>query len=219
MRILLIEADPVVARQLADALTRELIQVRTEVVAPETIEEDVVVIGLPDGDRHAICRALRAADPRRRIVMLTLDGTEAQSVAALEAGADHVVARQGVSGRELAVRLRTVARRKGGGPPARRLDEVVAGPLRVDLEARTVELDGAPIHLTDTELELLLALARRPDSLVARERLLTEIWGGRPIDERTLDSVVKRLRTRLGRTASARVETVRGAGYRLSVVG
>ncbi len=215
LRILLIEADPAVARRIGDGLLRERIDVRTVPTPSDelVVEEDVVVIGLPDGDRHAICRALRSRDPRRRIVMLTPEGSEPQAVAALEAGADHVLGREGVSARELAARLRAVGRRRGGArpePPA----VVTAGPLRVDPQERRVHVEGRPVHLAETELELLLALARRPDRPLGREALVGQIWGERAIDPRTLDSVVKRLRARLG-ASGARIETVRGVGYRL----
>lgn len=217
MRVLLIEADPVVAGRLTEELRGEFIEVRSIPVAPEgRIDVDLVLIGLPDGDRHAICRALRADHARQRIVMLAPEPTEAQSVAALVAGADHVIPRHGMSAREIAARLRAVGRRRGGAPLPRPSAVVEAGLLRVDPETRRVEVGGALVGVVGRELDVLVALARRPGHTVDRESLGREVWGERSVDSRALDSVVKRLRLRLGESAE-RIETVRGVGYRLRV--
>lgn len=214
MRVLLIEADPTVAARLRDGLGREGLAVRVVQAASDAgqIDDDLVLIGLPDDDRLALCRTLRAGDPGRRIVMLTPDGTERQFVAAFEAGADDALGRDGVSVRELAARLRAIGRRRSASvAPA---GVITAGRLRLDPELRQVEIDGRAIHVAPTELHLLLALCRAPGRVLAREVLLRRVWGDRQVEPRTLDSVVRRLRAQLG-PAGELVETVRGVGFRL----
>jgi len=112
---------------------------------------------------------------------------------------------------ELLARVRARLRR----PVLQRGDQLAAGPIRVDLAARTVEVDGAPVELTRVELEILAALARRPDAAVTRAALVdAALDPDRQGNERTLDVHVSRLRKKLGE-AGARIETVWGIGYRL----
>jgi DNA-binding response OmpR family regulator len=113
-------------------------------------------------------------------------------------------------------RIRTILRRversqqdNGGGSASRavlRLGEVEADP-----ETRRVHRAGQPVHLTPTEFDLLVFLARRPGQVFTREQLLHEVWGYRDgSGARTVDSHVRALRRKLGADV---IRTVHGVGY------
>jgi DNA-binding response OmpR family regulator len=218
VRVLLVEADPSVVRRIVDWLERDGLVVDTVAgpaeFATPVANYGVVVIGLPDGDRLALCRTLRADDRGARILMLVPDRTEAQSVAALEAGADDVLGREGLSTRELAVRVRALARRPRVKPRQEQSGILTVGCLQVDVEQGSVVVDGFRAQLSAVELAVLMELVARPGEVVHRADVVHRVWGTQPVEPRTVDTVVKRLRARLGEAGSM-VETVRGVGYRL----
>ncbi|WP_418605659.1 winged helix-turn-helix domain-containing protein [Georgenia sp. SUBG003] len=98
--------------------------------------------------------------------------------------------------------------------------------LRLDVDARTVELDGRPIHLTRSEFDLLAALLSAPNRVVSKNELVRELWGDgystgvevADADRRTVEVHLANLRRKLGEDASSPrfIETVRGVGYRLA---
>ena len=112
MQVLLAESDPTLERSLVDWLVRESFAVTSAPTLDEVDPAQVVVIGRVDG-WDAICRRLRREHPAIRIVVLA---ASQDVVTALEAGADDVLQRDGLSLRELALRLRAVGRRKGVAP-------------------------------------------------------------------------------------------------------
>src|SRR5207245_816806 len=97
-------------------------------------------------------------------------------VLGLELGADDYVVKP-FSGREVASRIRAVLRRTGLRPEeAAPAAALTAGPLRIDVAARRTFLDDTEVELTRKEFDLLVALARRPESVVTREDLMAEVW-------------------------------------------
>ena len=98
--------------------------------------------------------------------------------------------------------------------PAATDDAIRLGKLRIDPATREVTLEGAVVHLTPTEFDLLHRLAKSPHVVFARRRLLDEVWGYRVgSGERTVDSHVRAIRSKLG---SDLIRTVHGVGYALS---
>ena len=90
----------------------------------------------------------------------------------------------------------------------------VIGPLQLDVSRHLVTVKGRRIELTVTEFKLLSALAQRTGHVQSREQLLREVWEYEaPIDTRTVDTHMRRLRDKLG-VAAKYLETVRGVGYR-----
>jgi two-component system phosphate regulon response regulator PhoB len=179
---------------------------------------DLVLLDLmlPDLSGTEVCRHIKA-DPRTRhvpVVMLTAKGDEVDRVVGFEMGADDYVTKP-FSVRELVLRLKAVLRRAGpAGAPRERPPEQV-GPIRVDVEAHRVYVDGAEVQLTPLEFRLLATLMARLGRVQSREQLLEDVWEmSSEVETRTVDTHVKRLREKLG-SGRDLLETVRGIGYRL----
>jgi two-component system phosphate regulon response regulator PhoB len=179
---------------------------------PDLVLLDVM---LPDVSGTEICRQLKG-NPRTKhvpVVMLTAKGEEVDRVVGFELGADDYVTKP-FSVRELVLRLKAVLRRSGGARDAERPPEAV-GPVRVDVDAHRVFVDGAEVQLTPIEFKLLTTLMARLGRVQSREQLLEDVWEmSAEIETRTVDTHVKRLREKLG-SGRDLLETVRGVGYRL----
>jgi two-component system phosphate regulon response regulator PhoB len=152
------------------------------------------------------------------VIMLTARAEEADKVAGLDAGADDYLVKP-FSTNELMARIRAVLRRKA--PEALDTCVEVAG-LRLDPATRRVtrRIDGGTreVRIGPTEFRLLHFLMTHPERVHSRTQLLDRVWGDHVfIEERTVDVHVKRLRDALADVHCAQlVETVRGAGYRIS---
>src|SRR6185503_1718374 len=117
---------------------------------------------------------------------------------------------------ELVARVRALLRRSSGMLAERTLE---IGALRIDPGRRTVERDGRPITVTTLEFDLLYFLASRPGRVFSREALMEQVWGSdRVVDDRSIDSLVSRLRRKLEQDPSSPryLQTVWGAGYRFA---
>jgi DNA-binding response OmpR family regulator len=165
-------------------------------------------IGLPDIDGFDVCRTMKSFSDVP-VVMLTARGEEADRVAGLELGADDYVAKP-FSPRELMARVKAVLRRTdtGTGPTV-----VSAGDVDIDLQAREVSVNGAPVRLTQKEFDLLVHLISHPGVVYTREELLEHAWRlDYPGGTRTVDVHVAQLRRKLERPDI--IETVHGVGYK-----
>ncbi len=175
----------------------------------------VLDLMLPEIDGLEVCRLLRR-DPATAglpVIMLTAKATETDRIVGLEIGADDYVTKP-FSPRELVLRIKKVlARAAASDDPSGRLR---LGELEIDVGRHSVEVKGKPVTLTATEFKLLEVLVRRRGRVQTRDRLLQDVWGyENPIDTRTVDTHMRRLRERLGVTAYL-LQTVRGVGYRCS---
>jgi DNA-binding response OmpR family regulator len=178
---------------------------------------DLVVLDvmLPDGDGYTLCRQLRAAGSKARVLMLTARGLEDDLVTGLDAGADDYMVKP-YRLRELLARVRALLRRKSEPVPA--APQVLrCGTYRVDLRAREVFTDdGASVPLTRTEFDLLCFLLNHPGRAIPREEILSAVWGdGIAIDDHTVDNFVSQLKRKLG--PDVPIRTIRGVGYRLDL--
>src|SRR5262245_4628318 len=176
---------------------------------PEAVILDLV---LPDGTGIDVCRELRtwSAAP---VIVLSAVGEEREKVAALDAGADDYVTKP-VGIDELLARLRAVLRRKA--PSAGLV--ITIGELVVDLEKRTVDVAGEPVHLTPHQFELLRVLALNEGKLLTHRALLREVWGpGYGTESNLLHVNVSQLRRKIepDRAKPRYLLTEPGAGYRL----
>lgn len=184
----------------------------------QTIRPDLIILDhmLPVMSGVEVCRALRASVETADVpvIMLTARAAESDRVKGFECGADDYVTKP-FSMKELLLRVQTRLRRRS--PTVSAAQQIKLGDLALDLMNQTVWIDGAEIRLTSTEMKLLNMLARTPGQTVARQTLLKDVWQyNETSDTRTVDSHVRRLRSKLGALASY-VETVQGVGYRLTV--
>ena len=155
------------------------------------------------------------AHPRSKdvpIIMLTARGDEADRVAGLDAGADDYIVKP-FSTKELLARVRAVLRRKA---PEQVGEAISVAELTLDPATYRVTYAEQPLKLGPTEFKLLQFLMNSAERVHSRASLLDKVWGDHVyIEERTVDVHVKRLREALG-VAGTMVETVRGAGYRIT---
>jgi two-component system phosphate regulon response regulator PhoB len=173
----------------------------------------VLDLMLPEVDGLEVCKILRR-DPATAsipILMLTARAAERDRVLGLELGADDYVTKP-FSPRELVLRIKKLlARAKTAEEPAA---QIRLGDLEIDVPRHSVTIGGSSVALTATEFRLLEILARRRGRVQTRERLLQDVWGyDNPIDSRTVDTHMRRLREKIGDTAR-HLETIRGVGYR-----
>jgi len=146
------------------------------------------------------------------IIMLTARGDEADRVAGLDAGADDYIAKP-FSTKELLARVRAVLRRR---VPEEDGEVITIAGLSLDPSTHRVTFQEQALKLGPTEFKLLHYLMGHAERVHSRAQLLDKVWGDHVyIEERTVDVHVKRLREALT-LAGPMVETVRGAGYRLT---
>jgi len=171
---------------------------------------------LPGASGLALAKRWRAQARTRElpIIMLTARAEEADKISGLDAGADDYLVKP-FSPNELLARIRAVLRRKA--PEA--LDSAVElGGLKLDPATRRVTRDEQELKVGPTEFRLLHFFMTHPERVHSRAQLLDRVWGDHVfIEERTVDVHVKRLRETLAPARCAHmIETVRGAGYRLT---
>lgn len=193
------------------AMDSESAQRELDEILPDVILLDWM---LPGESGLALARRWRSAARTKAIpiLMLTARGDEADRVAGLDAGADDYIVKP-FSPRELLARIRAVLRRR---VPESAGGAVKLGDLQLDTDTYRVSWHDKPIKVGPTEFKLLQYLMRHPERVHTRGMLLDKIWGDHVyIEERTVDVHVKRLRESLG-DAGSMIETVRGAGYRMT---
>ncbi|MBN8490966.1 MAG: phosphate regulon transcriptional regulator PhoB [Burkholderiales bacterium] len=227
-RILVVEDEPAIAELVAINLRHAGHEVtlagdaRQAQLEVDAVLPDLVVLDwmLPGQSGLSLAREWRGAARTRAlpIIMLTARADEPDVVAGLDAGADDYVAKP-FSTNALMARVRALLRRKA--PQALDAAIELAG-LRLDPATRRVsrrmEDRVQEVRLGPTEFRLLHFLMTHPERVHTRAQLLDRVWGDHVfIEERTVDVHVKRLRDALSAVQCAHlVETVRGAGYRIS---
>ena len=176
--------------------------------SPDLVLLDLVMPGV-DG-RHLL-RALHAAQPATKVLVLSAEADVGARVELLEAGAVDFLGKPFAIRELLArVRARVSDGDQGGGP---RHDVLRVGPIALDVPARTLSVDGRQESLSHREFLLLRHLMSRADRVCSREELLSDVWGY-AYDPATnvVDVCVARLRHKLRRNV---IRTVRNVGYQL----
>jgi DNA-binding response OmpR family regulator len=201
---------------------------RTRAEAFDLLILDVMLPGL---DGVSLCRAIRADGPNREtpVLMLTVRDGESDKVLGLESGADDYLTKPfGV--RELVARIGAIMRRSArgavastapgadrrGGAGTRR---VSSRQLVLDAERREATVRGQPVELTKQEFDLLYRLAARPGIVLSRAALLQNVWSDDTyVTERTVDTVISRLRRKIERDPQdpELILTAWGVGYKFA---
>jgi len=173
----------------------------------------IIDLMLPDGSGVELSRRLREWT-QMPIIVLSAVGEEDAKVEALEAGADDYVTKP-FGTRELVARLGAALRRAGDAPgePAVEVDG-----LRIDLNDRVVQRDGAEVHLTPIEFDLLRTLVRHRGRLMTHRALLIEVWGPQYADDtQVLRAHIANLRRKIEPAGERRyIRTEPGIGYRFA---
>ena len=222
-QVLIVEDEPAIAELIAINLRHHgftpvcaedgpKAQTALDACVPDLIVLDWMLPGGKSG--LELARHWRS-QPRTKqvpILMLTARSDEPDKIAGLDAGADDYITKP-FSVQELLARIRAVLRRRA---PEQVAEPIDIGGLALDAATHRVSWQGQPLKLGPTEFKLLHYLMKHAERVHSRTQLLDKIWGDHVvIEERTVDVHVKRLREALG-SASAMVETVRGAGYRFT---
>jgi two-component system phosphate regulon response regulator PhoB len=223
-QILVVEDERPIREMIAFGLRRAGFEVREAADARSGRAEvanklpDLLLVDwmLPDTSGLEFTRALKRDRETRElpIIMLTARAEEGDKVAGLEGGADDYITKP-FSPRELAARVKAVLRRRA---PQMTDDMVQVGTLRLDPATHRVTAGGEQVHLGPTEFRLLHFLMTHPERVHSRTQLLDQVWGDHVfVEERTVDVHIRRLRKALEPSLQDRlIQTVRGAGYRLS---
>ncbi|MGF1605349.1 MAG: response regulator [Rhodothalassiaceae bacterium] len=220
MRVLLVEDDPDLQRQLKTALADAGYAVD---VAPdgeeghflgETEPYDAVVLdlGLPVLDGISVLERWRQENIKAPVLILTARDSWSEKVAGLDAGADDYLTKP-FKVEELLARLRALIRRSAGQASS----EFVVGPVRLDARNGKVWVDGEPVRLTAQEFKLLSYMMHHQGEVVSRTELTEHIYDQDfDRDSNTIEVFVNRIRKKI---AVPIIHTVRGLGYRLEVEG
>ena len=219
--VLVVEDEPTLATAIAQRITAEGWTARvagdgaSAVQAALQLKPDLVImdIMLPVMDGLEATKRIVAERPVP-VLILTARDDETDKVIGLGAGADDYMTKP-FSMRELIARCKALLRRVERAKVIAKNSEnekiLDFGSLVIDPAQRIVTVNGEQVHLTPTEFDLLATLARRPKSVLTREKLLEEVWDW--VDAsgtRTVDSHVKALRHKLG---ADMIRTVHGVGY------
>ena len=225
-RIALIEDDPDIAYTIRVNLRKEkryhVEHFASGIAALGALHErpfDLIILdlNLPDIDGLALCRELRSQEDTKKIpiIMLTARVEERDKLLGFEIGADDYITKP-FSMKELVARVSAHLRRVASFETSE--EEVFEQPgLRVDRARYEVVKDGAPVHLTKKEFDLLWLLIRNRSRVVTRDTILARLWDyDADVETRTVDVHIRSLRKKLG---EERIETVVGLGYRFRQPG
>jgi len=216
MRVLVVEDDADLNRQLSEALKEAGYVVDSAMDGEEghflgdTEPYDAVVldIGLPQMDGLSVLEEWRRAGKAMPVLLLTARDRWSDKVQGIDAGADDYVAKP-FHMEELLARLRALVRRAAGHSS----NEITAGPVRLDVKAGKVTVDGQAIKLTSHELRLLSYLMHHKGKVVSRTELTEHLYDQDfDRDSNTIEVFVGRLRKKLPEEV---IHTVRGLGYQI----
>ncbi len=217
MRILVVEDEPTLGRQLSEALRESGYAVDLaangqdglHLGQEETFDAVVLDLGLPLMDGLSVLRRWRAAGRKMPVIILTARDSWSDKVEGIDAGADDYLAKP-FHIEELLARIRGVIRRSVGAPSP----FLVWENVRLDTVAGRVSVDGATVSLTAQEFKILSWLMHHPNEVVSRTTLSEHIYSyNDDPDSNTIEVFIARLRKKM---PAGMIETVRGLGYRLS---
>lgn len=219
MRVLLVEDDKSTAKSIELALASEGIICDVVHLGEEGLEVgkiydyDIIILDLmlPDIDGYEVLLRLRSAKIKIPILILSGLSSAEQKIKGLGFGADDYLTKPFNRG-ELVARIQAIVRRSKGYSESL----IQIGKIAINIDSRTVEIDGKPMHLTSKEYAILELLALRKGTILTKEMFLNHLYGG--IDEpelKIIDVFVCKLRKKLSDATNGEnyIETVWGRGY------
>ena len=221
MHILLVEDNPVAAKSIEMKLLAEGHNVFSTDLGEDAVElttvydYDLVLLDLDLADMEGleVLRAIRAKKIRTPVIILTASGDVETKVKALTAGADDFITKP-FHKAELAARINAVVRRSRGHSES----VIRTGNIALNLDTRTAEVCGVPVHLTPSEYKVLDLLSLRKNSVLTKEMCLNHLYNGlREPEVKIIDVFICKLRKKLAAAAQGdnQIETVWGGGYML----
>jgi two-component system, cell cycle response regulator CtrA len=221
MHILLVEDNPVAAKSIELKLVAEGHNVFVTDLGEDAVEltsvydYDLMLLDLElsDMDGLEVLRAVRAKRIRTPVIILTASGDIETKVKALTAGADDFITKP-FHKAELAARINAVVRRSRGHSES----IIRTGNIALNIDTRTAEVCGTPVHLTPSEYKVLELLSLRKNSVLTKEMCLNHLYNGLKEPEvKIIDVFICKLRKKLAAAAQGdnQIETVWGGGYML----
>ncbi|HEU0223563.1 MAG TPA: response regulator transcription factor [Paracoccaceae bacterium] len=219
MRVLLVEDDPATSRSIEMMLSKANLNVYTTDLGEEGIDlarlydYDLILLdlNLPDMTGYDVLRQLRVSKISTPILILSgLDDTE-NKIKGLGIGADDYMTKP-FNSDELVARIHAIVRRSKGHAQS----IIETGKVRVNLDAKTVEVDGKPVPLTGKEYQMLELLSLRKGTTLTKEMFLNHLYGGMDEPElKIIDVFICKLRKKLAQATNGEnyIETVWGRGY------
>ena len=219
MRILLVEDDPATSRSIELMLTHANLNVYATDMGEEGIDlaklydYDLILLdlGLPDMTGHEVLKQLRLSRITTPILILSGDDDTESKLRGFGFGADDYLTKP-FHREELVARIHAIIRRSKGHSQSL----IKTGDVTVNLDAKTVEVRGAPVHLTGKEYQMLELLSLRKGTTLTKEMFLNHLYGGMDEPElKIIDVFICKLRKKLSQATGgeSHIETVWGRGY------
>ncbi len=219
MRILLVEDDPTTSKSIEMMLQNANLNVYATDLGEEGIDlaklydYDLILLdlNLPDMNGHDVLRQLRLAKVETPILILSGDDDTESKLKGFGFGADDYMTKP-FHRQELIARIHAIVRRSKGHAQS----VIATGKFTVNLDAKTVEVDGKPVHLTGKEYQMLELLSLRKGTTLTKEMFLNHLYGGMDEPElKIIDVFICKLRKKLSEATGGEnyIETVWGRGY------
>jgi len=218
-RILLVEDDPALGKSLKFALEKESYEVQwvdtiadAEAKANERAFDLVALdLNLPDGNGLTFAKWMAKSFPQIPVLMITASNDEESVVAGFEAGAVDYV-KKPFNNRELFARLKVVLRGRNNQHKALHYGEITIQP-----EQRIAKVGDTPVELNRRQFQILSYFIAHAESVVTRDNLISSLDKSEEMIDRTIDSHISHLRTKLRKAgaASVQISPIYGLGYRL----
>ena len=222
LKILVVDDEPRMRKLVKDFLTVKGFQVIEAEDGEQAIdiffeEKDIALILLdvmmPKMDGWEVLKTIRQYS-QIPILMLTARGEEQDELQGFKLGADEYISKP-FSPKILVARVEAILRRSSQGSK----DVIEIGGIRIDKSAHLVEIDGVPVDLSYKEFELMTYFAENQGIALSREKILNNVWNYDYFgDARTIDTHVKKLRSKLG-DCGEYIKTIWGMGYKFEVEG
>lgn len=221
MRVLLVEDDPTTSKSIELMLTHANVNVYSTDLGEEGIDlaklydYDLILLdlNLPDMNGHEVLRQLRMSRIETPILILSGDDNTESKLKGFGFGADDYMTKP-FHREELVARIHAIIRRSKGHSQS----VIRTGRVNVNLDAKTVDVEGATVHLTGKEYQMLELLSLRKGTTLTKEMFLNHLYGGMDEPElKIIDVFICKLRKKLSEATGGEnhIETVWGRGYLL----